>query len=137
MAYINQEEKKEIAAVVAPILKKYGVKGTLSIENHSTLVLTISKGSIDFIQNYNDIVSERAAYRNDQFQPAENYLDVNVYWFDKHFTGIAKEFLAEIIPVLKGKNWFDKSDIQSDYFHVKHYFSIKIGKWNKPYQLSN
>lgn len=134
--YINQEEKKEIAATVAPILKKYGVKGTLSIDNHSTLVLTISKGSIDFIKNYNDTVSERAAYRNQQFHPAENYIDVNVYWFDELFTGVANEFLAEVIPALKGKNWFNNSDIQTDYFHVKHYFDVRIGRWNKPYQLS-
>jgi len=135
MAHDNQLEKKEIAATVAPILKKYGVKGTLSIENHSTLVLTISKGSIDFIKNYNDCVSERAAYRNEQFHPAENYIDVNVYWFDELFTGVANEFLAEVIPALKGKNWFNNSDIQTDYFHVKHYFSIKIGKWNSAYKL--
>ena len=136
MAHINQFEKKEIAATVAPILKKYGVKGTLSIDNHSTLVLTISKGSIDFIKNYNDTVSERAAYRNQQFHPAENYIDVNVYWFDELFTGVAHEFLAEVIPALKGKNWFNNSDIQTDYFHVKHYFDVRIGRWNKPYQLS-
>lgn len=131
MAYINQNEKKQIAAIVSPILKKYGVKGSLSIDNHSTLVLTISKGSIDFIKNYNDNVKDR-----NNTQSAENYLNINVYWFDKHFTGIAKEFLAEIIPALKGKNWFNNSDIQTDYFHVKHYFDVRIGRWNKPYQLS-
>ena len=35
MAYISQQEKKEIAPVVKGILKEYGLKGTLSIDNHS------------------------------------------------------------------------------------------------------
>jgi hypothetical protein len=30
---------------------------------------------------------------------------------------------------------FDKSDIQSDYFHVGWYVSVNIGKWNKPYEV--
>ena len=32
-------------------------------------------------------------------------------------------------------NWFDNSDIMTDYFHVKHYVSINVGQWNKPYIL--
>lgn len=55
MAYISQEEKSKIAPVVKDICKKYGVKASLSINNHSTLVLTISSAKIDFIQNYNQV----------------------------------------------------------------------------------
>ena len=37
MAYISQQEKKEIAPVVKGILKEYGLKGTLSIDNHGAI----------------------------------------------------------------------------------------------------
>ena len=52
MAYMNQEKKAEINKRLAPILKKYGIKGTLSVRNHSTIVLTVKAGKIDFIENY-------------------------------------------------------------------------------------
>ncbi|WP_430813121.1 LPD29 domain-containing protein [Carboxylicivirga sp. RSCT41] len=35
----------------------------------------------------------------------------------------------------KGKEWFDKSDIMTDYFHVKHYVFVRVGKWDKPFQV--
>ena len=38
MAYMNQERKAKVAAKVKPILAKYGMKGSLSVRNHSTIV---------------------------------------------------------------------------------------------------
>jgi len=32
---------------------------------------------------------------------------------------------------------FDKSDAQTDYFHVGWYMSVNLGKWDKPYILNN
>jgi len=32
---------------------------------------------------------------------------------------------------------FDKSDVQTDYFHVGWYMSVNLGKWDKPYILNN
>jgi hypothetical protein len=133
MAHITQDEKKVIAPIVKDICKKYGVKGSLSIRHHSTIVLTIASGELDFIGNYNKVAG--AFHRNERFSPATESLDINVYWYEKHFDGKVKEFLSEVIPALKGKGWFDKSDIMTDYFHVKHYFDVQVGKWNKPYQL--
>ena len=52
MAYMNQQMKAKIAALLKPILKKYGVKGSLSVRNHSTICLTVKSGKIDFIGNY-------------------------------------------------------------------------------------
>ena len=49
MAYFNQERKSERAPVIKAILKKYGVKGSLSVRNHSTFVLNLKSGKIDFI----------------------------------------------------------------------------------------
>jgi hypothetical protein len=48
MAYMNQETKHKIAPKVKKILDSYNLKGTLSVSNRSTLVLTISSGKINF-----------------------------------------------------------------------------------------
>ena len=133
MAYINQESKAKIATAMKPILKKYGVKGTLSVHNHSSISLNVKSGEIDFIKNFNDVVDESPCAR--RVEPAKNSLDVNPYWYQEHFSGDAKLFLKEAIDALKSADWFDDSDIQTDYFHTAYYFGIKIGKWNKPYIL--
>ena len=134
MAYMSQEKKKEIADLLKPILKKYQVKGTLSVEHHSTLHLTITESPIDFIDNYNKLSERRTPNAIDRHIAKDN-LRINEYWYHEHFDGKALEFLEEIIPIMNDGN-FDRSDIQSDYFCVGWYISINIGKYNKPYNLT-
>lgn len=113
MAYFSQEQKKAMAPKMRALLKRYGTKGTLSVRNHSTVVLTLKSGDIDF----GDATS------------------VNVYWVDKHFADnpVARDFLLEAVEILKGPDYFDKTEIQADYFCCSHYYDIKIGKWDQPY----
>ena len=118
MAYMNQEKKRALAPKIKEILKRHGVKGTLSVNNLSTLVLTISASHIDFLVDY----------------PARGHLSVNTFWYQDHFTGEALEFLKEVIPAMKIGN-HDRSDIDSDYFDVGWYIDVNIGSWNKPYTL--
>ena len=47
MAYMNQEKKAKIVSAVKPILKKYGVKATFAVRNHSTICLNVKAGKID------------------------------------------------------------------------------------------
>ena len=44
------------------------------------------------------------------------------------------EKIVKTTPWGVGDLWFDKSDSMSDYFHTAYYFSIHVGKWDKPYQ---
>ena len=48
MAYMNQEKKKRLAPKIKEILKRHNMKGTLSVDNYSSLRLTLQSGSIDF-----------------------------------------------------------------------------------------
>ena len=66
MAYMSQDHKAKIAPVVKAILKKYNVKGTLAVRHHSSLVLNIKSGSIDFIENY---------IKTDQASPCAKKMD--------------------------------------------------------------
>lgn len=133
MAYVSQELKSKLAPTIKAILKKYNVKGSIAVNNHSTLVVNIKSGAIDFINNLNETLRERAY--GDRVYQAESYIDVNVYHIDSQYTGVAREFLLELHAAMKGPEYFDHSDIMSDYFHVSHYVSINVGKWDKPYEV--
>jgi hypothetical protein len=135
MAYVSQELKSKLAPKIKAICKKYKVKASLAVNNHSTLVLNVQSSPIDFIKNFNETINSRGAvYHANSFSPAEKSIQVNPYWYQDHFSGKAKAFLSEVLPAMNDGN-FDKSDIQSDYFHVGWYVSVNIGKWNKPYEV--
>ena len=115
MAYISQKDKKELAPGIKAVLKKYGMKGSIAVKNHMSLVVNLQSGPIHF--------------------DMDGYTSVNVYHIDRHYTGIARDFLNELVKAMKGTKWFDKSDIMTDYFHTAYYIDINVGKWNKPYVL--
>jgi hypothetical protein len=136
MAYVSKEMKAQIAPVVKALCKKYGVKGTLSVRNHSALVLTISQGSIDFLGSVNRKNQEIAERRGQAAHVVKDHIQVNPHWVNEHYDGVAREFLEQAVAALKGPDYFDRSDISSDYFHCSHYVDINIGKWDKPYTLT-
>lgn len=132
MAYMNAETKATIAELVKPILKKYGIKGSLSVRNHSSICLNIKSGPIDFISNANETNKARNGERWD----VKDYLQVNVYWIQDHFTGVAREFLLEAVMALKGAGYYNNSDAMTDYFDVAYYYNINVGRWDRAYELT-
>jgi hypothetical protein len=134
MAYVNQELKAKLAPRIKEICKKHGVKATLAVRHHSTLVLNIRQGRIDFIGNFNSVAGKLPRPEHLPFQPVTKSIDVNTYWYKEHFSGTALKFLNEVMPVLNDGNW-DKSDVQTDYFNVGWYVDVNIGQWDKPYAL--
>ena len=133
MAYMSQEKKAVIAAKIKPILAKYGVKGSLSVRHHSTIVLTLKSGKIDFVENMNRVCGSDHYQTSRGFRPVTGHISVNTYWYQDHFDGKAKKFLDEVIPALKGAGWYDRSDAMVDYFDTSYYIDVNVGKWNKPY----
>lgn len=113
MAYFDQTKKKAIEPAIKALCKEYGIKATLGVRHHSTVVLTVMSGPIDFFYGYKQ---------------------VNVYHINDNYTGKAKEFLSKAFEILNTGN-YDNSDAQHDYFDVGHYVEIAIGKWDKPYQF--
>ena len=114
MAYMNSEKKAIIASNLKPVLKKFGVKGSLSVDHHSSIVLTLKSGKIEF---------------------GSDRQQVNHYWFHEHYDGVAKEFLTEAFAALKSAGWYNNTRSEIDYFDIAYYVDINIGKWNKPYQF--
>jgi len=134
MAYMNQERKALINKALKPVLAKYGIKGSLSVRNHSTICLTLKSGKIDFIANSNRVCGSSHYQVSHGFRPnTSGYSDVNPYWYQDHYDGKAKAFLDEAFKALKVAGWYDNTDAQIDYFDTAYYCDINVGKWNKPY----
>ena len=119
MAYVSQDDKSKLAPAIKKVLSKYGMKGSISIRNHSTLQVTLQSGAIDF----------------KDYSHGDGYIQVNTYHIDAHYSGKAKAFLNELLDAMKGPKYFNNDDAMTDYFHRSHYTDINVGKWNKPYFL--
>ena len=134
MAYMSQERKSNLAPAIKRHLAHYRVKGSIAVDNHSTLVVNIKSGALDFIGNANAIASQHPRNQSGRFQPARDYIQVNHYWCHEHYSGVVRDFLVELVRLMNIGN-HDNSDIQTDYFDVGWYISINVGRWNKPYAL--
>lgn len=111
MAFVSQDLKKRLTPGIKNVLNAYGMKGSISVDNHSTLVVTVTSGDIDF--------------------PPHN--NINEYWIKDNHEGIQRDFLLDLKEAMMVGNW-DNSDSQSDYFDKGWYISIRIGSWNKLYK---
>ncbi len=135
MAFVSQSLKKTLAPHIKAVCKRYGVKATLAVQNHSTLCLNIKSGPIDFIGNANEVCGNDHYQVSRGFTPNKSgYDNVNVYHYRSHYSGVALKFLSEVIPLMNYGN-HDNSDIMTDYFDVGWYVDVNIGKWDQPYIL--
>lgn len=124
MAYIDQDTKKTLKVAVDKVLKRYNAKGSLSIKNHSTLTLTLKSGPA----LANDVMDATEYFKKNIYKGQ----DVNTYWIGRTFGGESYHFLSEIVKAMNDKN-YDNSDVQSDYFDVGYYISVKIGSYDTEY----
>jgi len=123
MAYITKDEIKSIREA----LKKEFPNFRFSVKNrnHSTADIAIKSGPEDF----SDILEGRG------------HIGINTY-YTKEFYPEKEGFFDKIVEIAKtapavdgGKEWFDKSDSMTDYFHTAYYINVSVGEWNKPYIL--
>ena len=131
MAYMSQEKKAKIAASLKAVMPK-GWKYSLSVRNHSTLVLKISAAPVDLCEEVYQF-QKADPYRTASC-PVEkrDHLSVNEYYLERQFSDSLPVFKKIIAAMNDGNH--DNSDIQSDYFDVGFYTDIKIGTWDKPFK---
>ena len=78
---------------------------------------------------------------DDQFSNGRRYAQVNQYWIADHFKDSSERQAIEMINEIMhnapgragGKQYFDESDAQTDYFHTAFYTHLSIGKWDQDY----
>ena len=140
MAYITKSEVQEKRKLISALCKEYGITATVSGSDSSTLTVTIRKGWIDFLGNHvdtvtNDWLNGQQQKDNALFHKNKGYFKVNEYYIEKQFSGIALDFMMELLQVMKIGH-YGHSDIMTDYFNITWYIGINIGEWNKPYILT-
>ena len=124
MAYVSQEMKKELAPQIKAVLKKYGMKGSIAVRHHMSLVVNIKSGKLDILGALGASEYER------------DYVQVNPYWIEENYDNPkVVAFLTELKEAMEGPNFFCHDDSMTDYFHRSHYIDINVGQWNKPYIL--
>ena len=116
MAFISQQKKKELAPAIKAVAKKYGMKVTIGVDNHSSLVVRVKEGPLAF----------------------DAYEQVNVYHIEKFYGTGTKQtaFLEEMLVAMKGEGWYCNDDPMTDYFFRSHYTDINVGRWDKPFVLT-
>lgn len=140
MAYMCQGKKKALAPAIKAVLSKYGVKGSISVDNHSSLVVTLKEGVLDFIGDANAYNKEHAERRGDRFYEIKDNYQANPYYAgERAVNKKIGSFFKELVDAMNGKGSafenHDNSDIMTDYFDVGWYININVGKWDKPYVL--
>lgn len=124
MAYVSQEMKKELAPQIKAVLKKYGMKGSIAVRHHMSLVVNIKSGKLDIL----------GALGASEYQ--RDYVQVNPYWIEENYDDAeVVAFLSELKEAMEGPNFFCHDDSMTDYFHRSHYIDINVGQFNKPYIL--
>jgi hypothetical protein len=131
MAYISTNEVK---AIREALKAKYGAKFKFSVTRDHGTSVTVAIVSGD--TNFDSLWAQRA--------PNEygfGFTDINQYHITKENYGEHVELFSDINTLIRkapgtaegGREYFDKSDSMTDYFHTAFYYSIQVGKWNKPY----
>lgn len=141
MAYMNQDKKKSMMPQIKAVLKKYNMKGSVSVSNHSTLVVSLKSGSLDLITAANKYNEKICEWRGWARSTISDYLQVNPYHCVDNMREVGEEKIADFYEELLGAMHgvgskytnHDNSDIQSDYFDVGWYVDVNAGLWNKPY----
>ena len=100
MAYVNQELKARIAPQVKQVLAKWGLKGSLSVNHHSTLVLRIRSGKLNFIANCNK--NTKINYPGSPM--ATTCIGVNRYHLNSQFDGACLQCVQELMDALNQFN---------------------------------
>jgi alkanesulfonate monooxygenase SsuD/methylene tetrahydromethanopterin reductase-like flavin-dependent oxidoreductase (luciferase family) len=129
MAYISQEEKKELAPAIKAVAKKYGRTVTIGIRNHMDLVVKV-KGAEDI---YERLYAKTIENRNgdsiqDNLELSEFGHSVNTHWIEEHHDEKDHSFLNELHASMHSKDFFIDDDIMTDYFNRSYYTSIELHK---------
>ena len=124
MAYITTEEVK---AVRAKLKKTFpAVKFSVTGGNSSSLNVAILESPIEI-----DFKTEFGIKRRNT--------GINHYYINDHY----EESNPSLCRLLNGvyeimsENHWDKSDVMTDYFHCAYYMNLEVGKWNKPYKVTD
>lgn len=118
MAFISTAKVAEIRANLKKEFPE--IKFSVKKRHHTSIDVTILKSPYDF--------------RPDNMKDKTD-MYVNNYWLDQH--GYNHIPILERIIAICNEGNYNNSDIMSDYFDVGWYFSLHIGSWRKPFEVTH
>jgi len=126
MAFITAKEVKSIRNALK---KEFGKTIKFSVTKHhcSAVNIKVMESSIlDFNEN-----PEYDYHTNRHVSPYMSSHEKIKEVFER------VEKIAKMAPGQEGgREWFDKSDIMTDYFHTAYYIFTSVGKWDKPFKFT-
>ncbi len=141
MAWFSKQDMQRIRPMVQYVCKKYGVHATLSGTNSLALTINITKGKLNFFQNMLDVANDKSMSVHNMEAIKQSVVRSHMQFNQYHYTTTFNDekilsFFNELLKAANAGN-HDNSDIMTDYFDVGWYLHINIGKWDKPYELTN
>ena len=131
MAYITASETKSIRNALKD---EFGKTLKFSVRNshHSSVNINLLESSVYNLESNPDYdCNEGNGYGFGQVSPWMTPKD-QVENLLKKIDLIAKNAPAKD----GGKEWYDNSDMMTDYFNTAYYVFTNIGKWNKPFKFT-
>lgn len=134
MAYVSTDTTRRVRAELKQAYPN--LKFSVS-KKDGTLRVRIMSGDIDFRDVWEDIPQSKQYWKRFNYPKPhfEGYVDINTYHSDSYNPKYTDLFKG-IIDIMKGDEWFDKSEPQIDYFNTAYYMKLSVGKWNKDYQYT-
>jgi hypothetical protein len=115
MAYITRETSAKIRKALKAHYPE--IKFSVTIDNNSSLHVTVLESPY-FAEG------ARAS--------------VNQYWIAEHYHGEQRAVLRGILQIIKEEGeWYNNSDIMTDYFDTAFYIEMSIGRYNRLHTFKN
>jgi len=137
MAYISTDDVKHIRNTLKKELPQF--KFSVVRDHHSSVSINLMKGPAFKDWEYNDRYTGETKVGS--LNDGEHH-QINHHWLEDFYGKDNAKILGKIdkiahtAPAMNGgKEWYNNSDIQSDYFDIAYYVHIGVGKWNKPYEV--
>lgn len=143
MAYMSQENKKALAPAIQAVLKKYNTKGTIGVDNLSTLVVNVRESKMDLVGTENKNRMSRAFQREIEFYAVDGSFSVSNHGTVESARKVGDDevanFYDELLNAMNGITTetvnanYNNSDLMTDYHDVGYYITINVGTHKKAF----
>ena len=137
MAYISTDDVKHIRNTLKKELPQY--KFSVVRDHHSSVSIALMKGPAFKDYEYFDRYANETKVGN--LSDGEHH-QINQFHLEDFYGKENAEILDKIHVIAKtapakngGKEWYNNSDIMTDYFDIAYYVHINVGKWDKQYEI--
>ena len=135
MAYITTQEVAAIRKELKAQLPQY--KFSVTKHHHSSVTVAFMKGPAFSEYTYFD------RYAGEQKESVlEGHEQLNHYHAERFYGEENAAIINKVEEIIKtapvkagGREWYDDSDSQTDYFDTAFYMNIHVGKWDKEYEV--